>query len=356
MEFLELRGITKRFGDFEALKGIDLSAKEGEFISFLGGSGCGKTTTLRIVAGFERMTAGSLRLSGADIARMPAERRNFGFVFQQYALFPNMTVRGNIAFGLKRSGLSHSEINRIVGENLELARMAEFGDRWPHELSGGQQQRVALARALARKPRILLLDEPLSALDAKIRAHLREEIRAIQRELGITALYVTHDQEEAMSLSDRIVLMNEGRVEQTGTPEELYFEPASDFVASFIGNTNRIDATVIEPGAGIVDVAGQRVALGRNLALARGAPAVLSVRPERLDFADAGAAQREGTVTLRGTVASRRFLGAVLRTAVSLDGDATVLVDTFNSREGRLPPSGEAVTVSFTAKDCAVGS
>lgn len=352
MSFLELRGITKRFGDFEALKGIDISVNEGEFLSFLGGSGCGKTTTLRIIAGFENMTSGSLTQEDKSIAHIPPEKRNFGFVFQQYALFPNMTVRANIAFGLKQRGRSRAEIDRIVDGNLELVRMGEFANRWPHELSGGQQQRVALARALARKPRMLLLDEPLSALDAKIRAHLREEIRSIQRELGITTLYVTHDQEEAMSLSDRIVLMNEGRIEQIGSPEELYYEPANEFVASFIGNTNRLAASVIDPASGLLSVAGQRVSLGKRLESAQGDKAVISVRPEHFDFT---AQNLPSTVTLKGTVVSRRFLGSVMRTAVALDNESTVLVDTFNSRESRLPTAGETVTIGFAAGNCAIG-
>lgn len=353
-DFLELRKVSKKFGEFSALKGIDISIREGEFISFLGGSGCGKTTTLRIIAGFETMSSGSLLLDGADLTLIPPEKRNFGFVFQQYALFPNMTVRGNISFALKRQGRSRREIARIADEALDMVRMRDFADRWPHELSGGQQQRVALARAIARKPRLLLLDEPLSALDAKIRAHLREEIRSIQQELNITALYVTHDQEEAMALSDRIVLMNEGKIEQTGTPEQLYFEPATDFSASFIGNTNKLKATVIDPERGIVDIAGQKINLNRKIQSEAGTGGFISVRPEHLDFISSASENHQNHSILNGTVVSRRFLGAVLRTVVAIDGNETILVDTFNTRNRFLPDAGEAVTIRFSAENAAV--
>ena len=218
MAFVELTDVVKRFGKHVAVQSFTLAVEEGEFVSFLGGSGCGKTTTLRMIAGFETPTEGSIRIGGAEMVDMPPNRRGVGMVFQNYALFPNMTARQNIGFGLKVEGKTAAEIEERVAEMLDLIHMEEFAGRYPWQMSGGQQQRVALARALAVKPRVLLLDEPLSALDAKIRVRLRAEIRSIQRKLGITTIYVTHDQEEALSISDRIVVMRDGRIEQVGTP------------------------------------------------------------------------------------------------------------------------------------------
>ena len=248
MAFLELTGVQKRFGDVAAVLDFNLAAERGEFVSFLGPSGCGKTTTLRMIAGFEQPTGGTITVNGTDITHRSPNQRNVGMVFQSYALFPNMTVAGNIGFGLKVRKRPKAEIDRRVGELLELIHLEGRGDRYPYQLSGGQQQRVALARALAIEPQVLLLDEPLSALDAKIRIVLRKEIRAIQRQLGITTVYVTHDQEEALSLSDRVVVMSEGRIEQIGTPFEIYNFPATTFVASFVGTLNLVEACVIDAG------------------------------------------------------------------------------------------------------------
>src|SRR6202795_209651 len=221
----------------------------GEFFSFLGPSGCGKTTTLRMIAGFEQPTAGTITIGGTDITHRPPNRRNIGMVFQSYALFPNMSVADNIGFGLKVRKRPKDQIRKRVGELLEMINLPNKGDRYPWQLSGGQQQRVALARALAIEPQVLLLDEPLSALDAKIRVALRTEIRSIQRQLGITTVYVTHDQEEALSLSDRVVVMSEGRVEQIGAPADIYNFPATPFVASFVGTLNLLAVGVIDAAA-----------------------------------------------------------------------------------------------------------
>src|SRR6059036_953836 len=249
MSYLELTDVQKKFGDTFAVEGFNLAAERGEFVSFLGPSGCGKTTTLRMIAGFELPTAGSISIDAVDITHRPPNRRNVGMVFQSYALFPNMTVADNIGFGLKVSRQPADAIKARVDDMLRIIHMSEFGARYPYQLSGGQQQRVALARALAIRPQVLLLDEPLSALDAKIRVALRKEIRSIQRELGITTIYVTHDQEEALSLSDRIVVMSDGKIDQIGAPPDIYNFPATPFVASFVGTLNLLPASVIDATA-----------------------------------------------------------------------------------------------------------
>ena len=243
MSFLTLTGVQKTFpGGTVAVEDFNLDAVRGEFVSFLGPSGCGKTTTLRMIAGFEKPTAGTIVVDGTDITYRNPNQRNVGMVFQSYALFPNMSVADNIGFGLKVRKRPKAEITKRVGELLELIHLEGRADRFPWQMSGGQQQRVALARALAIEPQVLLLDEPLSALDAKIRIVLRKEIRAIQRQLGITTVYVTHDQEEALSLSDRVVVMSDGRIEQIGTPSEIYNFPSTAFVASFVGTLNLVIA------------------------------------------------------------------------------------------------------------------
>ncbi|HEX7587262.1 MAG TPA: ABC transporter ATP-binding protein, partial [Anaerolineae bacterium] len=242
MAFLELNNVRKSFGAVNAVESFNLKVERGELVSFLGPSGCGKTTTLRMIAGFEMPTVGTITISGADVTYIQPNKRNVGMVFQSYALFPNMNVTDNIGFGLKIAGKASSDIKKRAEEMLALIHMPGLGDRYPYQLSGGQQQRVALARALAFQPKVLLLDEPLSALDAKIRVSLRQEIRSIQQKLGITTVYVTHDQEEALSMSDRVVVMNNGRAEQIGTPFEIYNFPTTEFVAQFVGTLNTLTA------------------------------------------------------------------------------------------------------------------
>jgi putative spermidine/putrescine transport system ATP-binding protein len=346
MSFLELTGIQKHFGSVAAVEDFNLAAEKGEFVSFLGPSGCGKTTTLRMIAGFEIPTAGTIMLDGGDITNRPPNRRNVGMVFQSYALFPNMNVADNVGFGLKVRKRPSDQIKKRVGELLELVHLGKMGPRYPYQLSGGQQQRVALARALAFEPEVLLLDEPLSALDAKIRVSLRQEIRAIQRQLGITTVYVTHDQEEALSLSDRIVVMSEGRIEQIGTPFEVYNFPTSGFVASFVGTLNVLPAAVVEPGAGRLSVGGQEFRISRPVQARAGETISLALRPEMVMLG----AGPEGSNVLRGTVADVSFLGSIVRMRIRIAEGVVVTLDVFNEPTLVLPQLQDAITISFPAE------
>ena len=356
MTFLVLSGVQKRFGEVAAVHTFDLSAERGEFVSFLGPSGCGKTTTLRMIAGFEKPTAGQITIDGVEITRKPPNQRNVGMVFQSYALFPNLNVADNIGFGMKVHGRPKADIKKRVGELLELINLPERGDRFPYQLSGGQQQRVALARALAIEPQVLLLDEPLSALDAKIRIALRKEIRAIQRQLGITTVYVTHDQEEALSLSDRVVVMSEGRIEQIGTPFEIYNFPSTAFVASFVGTLNLVSAGVVDAAAGRLSIAGQEVRTAKAITDARsGERVTLALRPEGIDLGAGGAGDNQ----LRGTVDDINFLGSIVRLRLGLADEAngsttSIALDTFNEPHLSLPPVGDMITVSFPPEACFV--
>ncbi|MFN8447675.1 MAG: ABC transporter ATP-binding protein [Anaerolineae bacterium] len=348
MEFLEINDVRKQFTQFVAVEQFNLKAKKGEFISFLGPSGCGKTTTLRMVAGFEPPTSGQIIIDGVDITGIPANRRQIGMVFQSYALFPNMTVRDNISFGLKISRQPADLIRKRVEAMLDIIHMGDFAHRYPYQLSGGQQQRVALARALAIQPQVLLLDEPLSALDAKIRLSLRQEIRLIQRALDITTIYVTHDQEEALSISDRIVVMNKGRIEQIGTPLEIYNTPQSPFVASFVGTLNLLDASVEDSRSGRVSVEGQAFSVGKTVG---GQAISVAVRPEA--FALTNGSGDPAVNHLQGTVEDMYFLGAVLRLRVRV-GEQIVNADVFNNLHLRIPDRGETLTLSFLPEACMV--
>ncbi len=360
MSFLALDGVQKRFpGGVLAVKDFSLAAERGEFVSFLGPSGCGKTTTLRMIAGFEQPTAGTITIDGVDMTRTPPNRRNVGMVFQAYALFPNMSVADNIAFGLKMRKREGADIKRRVGELLELTHLPDKADRFPYQLSGGQQQRVALARALAYEPTILLLDEPLSALDAKIRIALRHEIRDIQRQLGITTVYVTHDQEEALELSDRVVVMNEGRVEQIGSPFEIYNFPATAFVASFVGTLNALEARVVDPGTGRLSLANHELTTSSVLDRAAGEVVTVALRPEMIGLSgvDGAADGLSGSRLNRlpAIVDDVAFLGAVVRVKTLVGADRTpVYVDTFNNPNLAVPPSGSQVTLQFPPEACLV--
>jgi spermidine/putrescine transport system ATP-binding protein len=354
---VELRDVSKRFGDLTAVDELSLELAGGEFFTLLGPSGCGKTTTLRMVAGFERPDAGEIRIEGADVAGLPPHRRPTNTVFQSYALFPHLSVRDNVAFGLKRKKVAKEEIGRRVEAELERVGLAAETNRRPAQLSGGQQQRVALARALVNLPKVLLLDEPLGALDLKLRKGLQVELKRIQREVGITFVYVTHDQEEALTMSDRIAVMDRGRVEQVGNPEDVYERPATTFVAGFIGVSNLMPATV--GGGGEVRIEHGPAVPVTNGEIPPGERCYAVVRPEKLqvETLDAGAAgggmasaAANGRPRVEGVVESSLYLGTSTQIAVDL-GDGvrmTALVPNADeAQRQRLPGGGARVALSW---------
>ncbi|MDP2772122.1 MAG: ABC transporter ATP-binding protein [Nocardioides sp.] len=308
---VEMTGLRRNYGDVHALDGLDLHLSPGEMVVLLGPSGCGKTTALRILAGLERQDAGTISVGGKDLSRVPANKRDMGMVFQAYSLFPHLTVLDNVAFGLKLRGASRSDRRGRAGDMLDLVGLSEHKARYANQLSGGQQQRVALARALAIEPAVLLLDEPLSALDAKVRVQLRDEIRRVQRDVGTTTLFVTHDQEEALAIADRVGVMNAGRLDQIAPPTELYASPATAFVGEFVGLSNRIPAQVVD---GTVQVLGAEIPA---LAGSATGPGLALVRPESVSFEPAA----DGAAT----IVSVAFLGPVSRATAALD-DGTLVV------------------------------
>ncbi len=313
--YLRIRGLAKRFGSFTALEGIDLDVYPGELVSFLGPSGCGKTTLLRAIAGLDPQSFGTIEQAGRDVSSLPVAERDFGIVFQSYALFPNLTVRANVAYGLVSTGRPRAEIEARVGELLELVGLADQAEKYPARLSGGQQQRVALARALALRPGLLLLDEPLSALDARVRARLRGEIRDLQRRLGITTIMVTHDQEEALTMADRIVVMNRGRIEQVGTPYEVYARPATAFVADFIGKMNFFRGRLLAPHRAAVE--GAELVFEPPLELAAGAPITVCLRPEDVVVREV---ERRPANRLEAEVGVMEFIGNHFQTTLHVPG------------------------------------
>ncbi len=350
MAFLNIKNLKKSFGANTVVHDFSLAVEKGEFISFLGPSGCGKTTVLRMIAGFESPDQGVIEINGQDVVDLKPNKRNIGMVFQAYALFPNMTVAQNVAFGLRVSGKPKAEIDATIKEMLELIRLEHLADRFPYQMSGGQQQRVALARALATKPQVLLLDEPLSALDAKIRISLREEIRAIQRQLGITTVFVTHDQEEALSISDRIVVMHEGKADQIGTPFDIYNRPASRFVASFVGTLNMLEARVTDPQLNHADLGGAIITVPQSLAAHKqGDMVTLALRPEAISLETSPARDSKAEVIVQDV----HFLGSVIRTRVMLGGNQ-LSFDSFNNPAVRPPQHGDKITVHFSAQDLLV--
>jgi putative spermidine/putrescine transport system ATP-binding protein len=347
---IALERLTKRFGASVAVDGLSLEIRQGELVSLVGGSGCGKTTTLRLIAGFERPDAGEIRFGDRVVNDVSPRRRGVGIVFQSYALFPTMTVAENIAFGLRVARWPAARLRERVAAMVELTHLGGLEDRYANQLSGGQQQRVALARALARRPEILLLDEPLSALDAKIRLRLRGEIRKIQQDLGITTVYVTHDQEEALSIADRIAVMRAGRIEQVGAPREIYGRPRTDFVADFIGISNILECRVVSAREGAVEWEGARFRLA--LAGVRDGERILvSVRPEKLELL-AGGAPADGKNRLEGVLEVVTFLGPVVRLEVAVGG-RPFWVDVPSGHAGALERK-KPVTLAWAPADAVV--
>ena len=351
---IELVGVVKEFqarGEVVvAVRGLDLVIREGEFFSLLGPSGCGKTTTMRMIAGFEEPTSGGIRLHGADVTGIPPNKRDVNMVFQSYALFPHMTVFENVAFGLRRKKAAKEEITRRVGEMLEIVDLGGRGERRPQELSGGQQQRVALARALVNRPRALLLDEPLGALDLKLRQAMQVELKRIQREVGITFVYETHDQGEALTMSDRIAVMNDGAIEHLGTPREIYEHPKTRFVAGFIGTSNLLSGTVshVESGRAVIEVSPEEriIAPVHDPVLAPGSPLELTVRPEKIQLSTTRPADR-GCV-LRGEVTEVVYLGTSTNFSVSTTTGADIVVFQQNSAAaGETAERGDHVWLSW---------
>ena len=349
---VELRGVTKRFDELVAVREMDLAIQPGEFFTMLGPSGCGKTTTLRMVAGFEEPSEGRVLIDGADVAGLPAHRRPTNTVFQTYALFPHLSVSDNVAFGLRRKKVPKPEIQRRVEAELERVGLAAEGNRRPAQLSGGQQQRVALARALVNLPKVLLLDEPLGALDLKLRKGLQIELKRIQREVGITFVYVTHDQEEALTMSDRIAVMNRGAIEQIGVPENVYERPETTFVAGFIGVSNLMPGTVSSVSGGRASVeleSGVGVEASAD-GLAPGERCHAVVRPEKLRINRAEEPAPNGQPSVKGVVDASVYLGTTTQIVVRLAGDVpmTVLVPNADESERqRLPGGGASVRLSW---------
>jgi spermidine/putrescine transport system ATP-binding protein len=350
---IEIDHVVKRFGEFVAVDDVDFSIGQGEFFSMLGPSGCGKTTTLRMIAGFEQPTSGAIRLDGVDVSKVPPNKRDVNTVFQQYALFPHMNVFDNVAFGPQSKKVDKTTIKNRVTEMLEVVRLTEFASRRPAQLSGGQQQRVALARALVNLPKALLLDEPLGALDLKLRHAMQFELKRIQREVGITFVYVTHDQEEALTMSDRIAVMSDGRVEQIGTPAEIYDNPASVFVAGFIGQANLWPATVTEHAAGATRVS----ALGGaslygscgDSTLAVGSAVTLMVRPERISISLAQpTSQTGGDQSVNATVSDLAFQGPIVRLALEAADGSPIIANVDPDADLPLLRPGDSVWASWT--------
>jgi spermidine/putrescine transport system ATP-binding protein len=343
-----LVGLTKRFADVTAVDGIDLRVASGEFFSLLGPSGCGKTTTLRMIAGFEQPTAGEIRLDGEDMARRPAHKRNVNTVFQSYALFPHRNVADNVAFGLKRAGVDRREVRRRVAEAVELVRLTGLEKRKPAQLSGGQQQRVALARALVLEPAVVLLDEPLGALDAKLRRSLQIELKALQEQIGLTFIYVTHDQEEALTMSDRLAVMNNGRIEQLGTPKAVYSEPSTTFVADFLGISNLMAAEAHgRSGAACAVSLGEfRLHAGCGDPDTTGATKLV-IRPERVRLEARGFTRSEAENRVPGMVERVVYMGAANHLLVRLAHGEVVTALVQDTGDGPRYAQGDPVNVHF---------
>lgn len=333
-----IQNAVKRYGDFTALDGVSLDIREGEFFTLLGPSGCGKTTLLRMIAGFNSIEGGDFYFGDKRINDMPAHKRDIGMVFQNYAIFPHLTVEENVAYGLKARSVSRAEIKKRVADALELVQISHLASRKPSELSGGQQQRVALARAFVIEPSVLLMDEPLSNLDAKLRVQMRTVIKKLQRRLGITTIYVTHDQEEALAISDRIAVMKEGKIMQIGTPSEIYAKPASPFVAGFIGVSNFIECDISGKADNALVRFKDGVELRMRLARDYTGKAILSARPEQLIFAKEG---------MSGETLFSTFLGDFIEYEVQLDDGQSLIVNEYTKDTTVIHPVGERVHIRF---------
>ena len=350
---VSLCGLEKHYEKIGAVRGVSIDIRSGEFLTLLGPSGSGKTTTLMMVAGFETPSLGDIAIDGASVVGLPPHRRNIGMVFQNYALFPHLTVAENIGFPLKQRGVAKPERARLVDQALELVRLPGYGGRRPQQLSGGQQQRVALARAIVFQPRLLLMDEPLGALDKQLRESLQLEMRRLHADLGITFIYVTHDQEEALTMSDRIAVMNDGKVAQIGQPEELYDRPLSRFVASFIGESNFLPATIrgIADGVAVVDCQGAILRALCAIAPAVGKPVMLVTRPERLRFADSGFPTAEPANRIGATVTEAVFVGERCRYVLATAAGATLVLKEPSSALTRRRTAGESVEIAWSVAD-----
>jgi spermidine/putrescine transport system ATP-binding protein len=348
---VEIRGVSKAFGNYQALKPVTFDIYENEFFTLLGPSGCGKTTLLRMIAGFEKPSTGEILLRSADIQRLPPHKRRVNTVFQSYALFPHMTLEQNIAFGLENLGWAKDRRDERVADMLRLVHMEKFAGRTPQQLSGGQRQRIALARALAPEPEVLLLDEPLSALDLKLRQAMRDELRTLQRQTGITFVFVTHDQEEALDMSDRICVLGDGEIQQLGTPADIYEEPSNRFVADFIGETNFLDATVVSVEG---EQATVTIPLGVTLSapqkqVAPGGSAVMSIRPEKISLPS-----QAGQIAVAGTIVGANYLGGYTHYVVDA-GAITLRVSKRNNvTRGRMFEVGQPIDVSFAAESARI--
>ncbi|MFS2223711.1 ABC transporter ATP-binding protein [Pantoea sp. B65] len=352
MAQLDLSSITKRYGDFYATRNLSLSVEDGEFVALLGPSGCGKTTTMRMIAGFVEPTEGSVHIGGRDMTNLPPWKRDTGLVFQNYALFPHLSVAQNVAFGLEMRHISKSDIAPKVEEALRLVRLGGMGDRMPRQMSGGQQQRVALARALVFRPDVLLLDEPLSNLDAKLRLEVRVEIRELQRKMGITTVMVTHDQEEALTMADRLVVMRDGEVRQVGTQRDLYERPTDSFVASFVGRSSFLHGTARDAGQ-FLTRGGLQIQCAELEKVLFG-PALLSLRPERI-IVDSRPPEGLENV-FPGEVSFVSYLGGLLDIHIQLAGDEQVIAQIPNRAEAGIPQIGDKVFVGWSAASARVFS
>lgn len=354
MARIEFRGVSKSYGDVEAVRALDLRVEEGEFFSLLGPSGCGKTTTLRMVAGFVRPTTGTILIGDRDVTHVPIEKRNVGIVFQNYAIFPHMNVYENLAFGLQMRKKSKGEIDRVVKRALAQVGLEGYEDRYQREMSGGEQQRVALARVLVTEPRVLLLDEPLSALDRKLREEMKYWVKELQRDLGITTLYVTHDQGEALTLSDRVAVMNRGEVLQVASPADLYERPVDQFVANFIGRSNILDVEIVSVDGETAEVMLEGIPMVARLPRLGDVPSSgrgsVMVRPEHVLV---GEEVTNGECRLRAVVQSRTYEGSIIRYALGV-GDAIVVAEVQNRPGAPVFEEGSEVDVGWTRESCAL--